>query len=231
MRVDGRSENATHSEWTRLAGRIVDLSLRLANGAPSYPGDPPFILSPHDTLSTAGYNLARIATGTHQGTHLDAPYHFFDAGATVDRLDLTTCVGPALLADLSHKQAGEVITIEDFGPWAHRIGPGARLVYRTGWDSRLGEPAYFAEYPSIATGTAQWLAERGIVLLGMDTPSPSVEWKDIHEILLGAGVVILEELAHLDQIGADTFLLVAAPLRLEGADGSPVRALALVQEA
>lgn len=226
----GRSDNALHAGWKRLAGRVVDLSVSLANGTPSFPGDPPFFLESHDTLKTAGYNLARITMGTHQGTHVDAPYHFFDDGATVERLDLTACIGPALLVDLSRKAASEPIGVADLAQWAPRIGPGSRVIYRTGWDSRLGQPGYFEGYPSMTTDVARWLAGRGIALLGMDTPSPGVDWKDVHEILLGSGVVILEELANLDQVGVEEFVLVAEPLRLAGADGSPVRALALVPD-
>lgn len=210
-------------------GRIVDLSLDVYPGAPVYSGDPPCLFQVHDTVASAGYNLTRVCLGTHQGTHLDAPYHFFDDGRTVDQIDLNRCVGPATLVDLSAKRPREPITVADFAPYDAAIQPGARIIYRVGWDKRLGEPGYFADYPSMTVELAEWLADRKIALLGMDSPGPSADqWQAVHLALLGAEIVVVEELAHLDQLPAGEIFFVAAPLRLRGLDGSPVRALAIV---
>ncbi len=212
-------------------GRIVDLTLDVFPGAPVYPGDPSCRFRRHDTIASTGYNMTEIFLGTHQGTHLDAPFHFFDRGQTVDQLALDRCVGPATMIDLSSKPPRHPITLADFQPYASIVQPGARVIYRLGWDRRIADPGYFEDYPSMTLELAEWLATRRIALIGMDSPGPSVaQWNEVHRALLGADVVIVEGLAHLDQLPTDRpFFFVAAPLRLRGLDGSPVRAFALVE--
>lgn len=209
--------------------RIVDLSLEIFPGAPVFPGDPPCQFTTHDTIATTGYNLTRLCFGTHQGTHLDAPYHFFEAGGVIDQVDLRRCVGPASRIDLGTRGDGESITVADFLPYQAVIQPGARIVYRTGWDRFFPESRYFTDYPGLSLESAEWLADRKIALIGMDTPGPHPTlWSAVHQTILGAGILIVEGLAHLDQLPADDFFLAAAPLRLRGLDGSPVRALGIV---
>lgn len=206
---------------------LIDLSLEIFPGAPAFPGDPACAFEAHDTIATAGYNLTRVCLGTHQGTHLDVPWHFFDAGETVDQLDLVRCVGPATVFDLSQKQAGETIEIADLLPHGAAIQPGARLLLRFGWDRRFPSASYFDDYPGLSAESARWLAERRIALLGMDTPGPSApKWKDVHLALLEARIVVVEALANLDRLPREVFF-AAAPLKLRGLDGSPVRAFAV----
>jgi arylformamidase len=210
--------------------RIVDLSLEIYPDAPRFPGDPACRFDVHDTLASTGYNLTRVCFGTHQGTHLDAPRHFLDAGRPVDQLDLTRCVGPATLIDLSHKRPGETIDVADFLPGESAVHPGARIVLRLGWDRVFPEPRYYTDYPGMTVALGEWLAARQIALIGMDTPSPSAtQWKEVHVALLGAEIVVVEGLANLDQLPSE-FFLVAVPLRLRGLDGSPIRALGLSDE-
>ena len=90
-----------------MSEKIVDLSLGIYHGAPTFAPDPKCSITPHHTIESFGYNITRVTMSTHQGTHLDAPYHFFDKGRTVDKLDLARCIGPALVIDLSHKKAKE----------------------------------------------------------------------------------------------------------------------------
>jgi arylformamidase len=214
---------------SRQSRRIVDLSLDIYPGAPSFPGDPACQFNIHDTIASVGYNLTQICFGSHQGTHLDAPYHFYGRGKTVDQVDLERCVGPATVVDFSWKQPKESITVADFAPYEPIVQPGARILLRLGWDKMLGQPGYFTDFPSMTTELANWLASRKIALIGMDSPGPSADqWKDVHLALLAAEVVIVEGLANLEQLPTGEVFFVAAPLRLQGLDGSPVRALALL---
>jgi kynurenine formamidase len=190
----------------RAAFRIVDLSLDVYPGAPAFPGDPACEFAANDTIATTGYNLTRICLGTHQGTHLDAPSHFLDGGRTVDRLDLGRCVGPATVIDLSSKKPGEEITVADFAPYADSIQPGARIIYRLGWDRVYPEPRYYSDFPGMTAELAEWLASRRIALIGMDSPSPHPTlWTEVHVPLLAAEVVIVEGLARLDQLPPEIF--------------------------
>jgi kynurenine formamidase len=194
--------------------------------------DPKISVIVHNTVATIGYNITQFSMGTHQGTHLDAPYHFLDDGKTVDQIALERCYGPALLVDLapgSFLEAKAPITPAMFERYADRIQPGARVVYRTGWSRAFGTQEYFSDFPSLTLEAAQWLAARRIWLLGMDTPTPGTQWKEVHWTLLAQGVevVIVEGLTHLDQL-PERFTLAAFPLNFRGRDGSPCRAVAIV---
>ena len=212
--------------------RIIDISMEIYDGAPPFPGDAPCEVVPYHTIAEAGYNTTRLSLSSHHGTHLDAPLHFLDDGFGVDRIDLGKCVGPAVLIDMAHKAPRALIDVADLEPYADRVGEGARVVIRTGWDRVYPEPRYFSDFPSITLEAASWLADRKISLLGMDMPTPNGESDEavtqVHRVLLRAEVVIVEWLARLDEIPGDAFYLVAAPLKIRGRDGSPIRALAIV---
>lgn len=205
--------------------------MEIFDGAPQFPGDAACEVKSHDTIAEAGYNTTRLSLSSHHGTHLDAPRHFFSDGFGVDRIDLEKCVGPALLIDLSHKGPRASIGLDDLAPYAERIGEETRVILRTDWDRVYPDPRYFTDFPSLTLEAATWLAEQGISLLGMDMPSPNGEddaVAEVHRVLLSAEVVIVEWLASLDQIPGDTLFLIAAPLKIRGCDGSPLRALAMI---
>jgi len=209
--------------------RLIDLSHPLADGQPNFPLDPPIRVTPFHTTASTGYNLAEISMSTHQGTHLDAPYHFFDDGKTLDQLPLERFYGPARLADLGCLEARTPITVDMLRPHHDAFQPGARVIYRTGWQRMFGRREFFSDYPDLTLEAARWIAGRQISLLGMDTPTPSSQWLECHHILLGKGaeIVIVEGLANLEQLPAE-FLFIGFPLNLAGRDGSPIRAVALV---
>lgn len=139
------------------------------------------------------------------------------------------CLGFASVIDLSHKAPGASITVSDFAPYEPFIQAGARLLCRFDWDKRYPSPNYYQECPEISLELAEWLASRRIAVLGMDTPTPSLcAWQEVHVALLSAGVVIVEGLAHLAKLPPFGAFFIATPLRIRGGDGSPVRAIALV---
>ncbi|MDO8685132.1 MAG: cyclase family protein [Clostridiales bacterium] len=207
--------------------RIIDLSMDIYHEAPTFAYDPKCAVIVHNTVESIGYNITQISMSSHQGTHLDAPFHFINDGTTVDELPLESFAGKAFLVDMRHKKPHEPLNIDDFLPYENRISKGTRLIYQTGWDKKFPDKSYFSEFPYLTKELADWFAGKGIMMLGMDTPTPNpVDWKYVHHALLGKGIVIVEGLANLNKITADEFLFVAAPLRLKGRDGSPVRALA-----
>ena len=212
---------------------LIDLSHPLEHGQPNFPWDPKLSIIPHNTVSSIGYNITQISMSTHQGTHLDAPFHFFDDGLTLDRMALDRFFGPAALIDLAPGgclEPGTPLTLEMFEPHAEVLQEGAKVIYRTGWDRMFGGPRFFSEFPTLTLEAAQLFARRKIGLLGMDTPTPSVDWKECHHILLGSGIeiVIVEALANLDRLPSN-FTLMVFPLNIKGRDGSPVRAVGLVE--
>jgi len=205
---------------------LIDLSHPLEHGQPTFPMDPKLSVVPHGTTKTLRYNITQIVMGSHQGTHLDAMYHFLDDGKTLDQMPLDWFYGPTTVLRIP-KNAGDELTVADFEPFADVLVPGAKVIYETGWHRHFGAEHYFTEFPSLTLAAGQYLADRGIRMLGMDTPTPSRDWYEIHHILLGAEIVVVESLAHLDRV-PDTFTFMGFPLNFAGRDGSPIRAVALV---
>ena len=185
--------------------RLIDLSFPLEHGQLNFPSDPKISVIVHNTVSTIGYNITQFSMGTHHGTHLDAPFHFFEDGKTVDQIPLDRFFGPALLMDLapgSHLAAKTPITPAMFEPYSDRIQAGAKVIYRTGWDREFGTHEYFADFPSLTVEAAEWLAERRIGLLGMDTPTPGTQWKEVHWILLARAWRLSSSRASLNLISS-----------------------------
>jgi arylformamidase len=212
-------------DWSGSA-EVIDLSLPIRDGGPSYPGDPGCSVTPFTSIPAHPANVSAISMGSHHATHLDAPFHFLAEGATVDQIALEQTIGPAILVDLGDRPAKSLIEVDAFA--GLDLGPGDRLVYRLGWDRHLHEPGYFTDMPRLTVAAATWLADRHLALLGMDAPTPNPEaGVEVHRLLLGAGTVLLEGLAHLDRLRPGPFWLCAAPLRFMGLDGAPVRAFGL----
>ncbi len=211
---------------------FVDLSHPLDHGQLGFPGDPTISIVQAHTVAKKGYNLSALTLSSHQGTHLDAPRHFFENGRTIDQMDLHRFCGRAHLVDLAPGGAlppRTPLTVEHFLPHVDAFTEGARVIYRTGWSEAFGTAEFFTNFPTLTVDAAEWIARRQIALLGMDTPTPSTEWLQCHHILLGPGaeIVVVESLNRLDQLPQE-FLFIGFPLNLKGGDGSPIRAVAVL---
>jgi kynurenine formamidase len=213
-----------------MSMKFIDLTHPMRTGQPSFPGDPVLEILPHATIEKQRCNVSRLAMGSHQGTHLDALYHFVPDGLRLDQMPLEWFFGPAEVLRIP-KPAKADLTVEDFRPFEARLQPGARIIYETGWHRQYGQANYFSEFPSLTLEAATYLAGRRIRMLGMDTPTPSRDYYEVHHILQEkpAEILIVESLAHLDRV-PDTFTFIGFPLRLEGGDGSPIRAVAGIEE-
>jgi arylformamidase len=207
--------------------RVIDLSHPITAGMPVYPGDPPVVVTPYQTIGADGFAVHTVSFGTHTGTHVDAPAHFIEKDMTVDNQQiLDACTGEAVLID-APAGPGSVITPAGLDAAIALITNGARIILHTGWSSHFGMPEYYRDYPVISPELATLMVDRRIKLLGIDAPSVGDE---LHAHLLGAGIVLLENLTNLDRIPVSQFLLSAAPLALSGLDGSPVRACAILTD-
>lgn len=211
-------------------GKIIDLTAPMFDGAPTMAMDPKMSLNWHCTLETLGYNLSRLTTSTHQGTHMDAARHFYNDGETVDAIPLERCVVPAVRVDLTHKKAGEEITPADLSAAEPFVDKGCAVLLHTGWDKRFPDVSYFSGFPYVSKGLADWFVQKGVGLVGMDLPTPNpVDWKYVHIRMLGKGIVIVEGLTNLEALPVGTpFHFFSMPLKLQGRDGSPVRAIAIL---
>lgn len=211
---------------TPAAATIVDLTQTLSHGMRGVE------IAAHTRITKEGYNTTNLHLYSHAGTHMDAPLHFIEGGATIDQWPLAQCIGPALVVDLSFKAPDSLITVADLGAAAEQIGPGARVLLRTDWDDHALLPDYRTHFPRISRALATWFVERGIWLVGVQTPSVASladrdELRDVHQILLRGGIVIVECLMNLRAL-PETVTFIALPLKVDGGDGSPVRAVAII---
>ena len=183
---------------------LFDISVPIRPGMVTYPGDPPVQLERVRSIAGGdGYNLSRLDFGVHSGTHVDAPAHFVEGGATAESLPLDILLGPCRVV--------EGIQVPD---------GVERVLFKTS-NSGLWERETFAdEFESLDGATAQALVSAGVRLVGIDYLSIGDE--EAHEILLGAGVVSIEGL-DLRRVDPGEYELICAPLKLVGADGAPAR--------
>jgi len=207
--------------------RLIDLSHPLVDRLPAFPNDPKLAVIEFGRVATHQYNISQIVMGSHQGTHLDAMFHFFDDGRTLDQMPLDWFIGPARVLRLPKAPNAE-ITVEDLKPHEEYLQPDARIIINTGWYKQYGTQRFFDDFPSLTLDAARYLASRKIRLLGMDLPTPGKQWLELHHILLARDVeiVVVEALARLDAL-PDTFTFIGFPLNFKGRDGSPIRAVAL----
>jgi kynurenine formamidase len=210
--------------------RLVDLSHPLTERTPVYPGDPEPKIFTATTVAADGYNLSHVHLGTQTGTHIDAPFHFRDDGATVDRMPLELCVGPAVVIDVTGKEAGERITPADLEPYLPALGPGRIALFASGWYKNAGSERFF-EHPYLAAEVGRAILKTGVLTIAVDTLSADFTGGDtfpIHDMFAKAGGFIAENLANTGALtpGVTPFL-VLLPLNLVGCDGAPVRAVAL----
>jgi arylformamidase len=204
------------------ASRLVDVSVVLAPGLATYPGNPEFEITPVKRIASGdSSNNSRLVMGTHTGTHVDAPRHFFDDRPGVESLPLELLIGRARVIDLPHR-GGLTET--------HLAGAGLRedlrILLRTPnsalWNSHDG---FHTEYTYLTEGGAKFLVDQGVKVVGVDYLSVEQFHKagaPAHHMLLGNGVIIIEGL-NLSEADAGQYEMYCLPLRVAGGDGAPAR--------
>ena len=210
--------------------RLIDLSQPLSESTPIYPGDPEPKIFTATTVAADGYNLSHVHLGTQTGTHIDAPFHFRDLGATVDQMPLELTVGPAIVVDVPGKEPGEQISLADLEPHWAELEPGRIVLFATGWYLHAGTERFFA-HPYLAAEVGEAILEAGVRTIAIDTLNADFtggEEFPIHDMFAEAGGFIAENLANTGALTRGvTPLLFLLPLNLVGCDGAPVRAVAL----
>jgi arylformamidase len=182
----------------------------------TYPGDPPVRLERAESIAEgAAANVSKLDFGLHSGTHVDAPVHFIEGTPGADELPLDVLVGPCV-----------VVTAPDLSRESVAQAPEGveRVLFKTPNSELWGGDTFPEAFAKLDGEAARLLVDRGVKLVGVDWLS--VGDHDAHRVLLGAGVVPLEGL-DLRGVEPGAYFLVAAPLKIEGADGAPVRALLL----
>jgi arylformamidase len=210
--------------------RFIDLTHFIEKDMPVWPGDQRPIITEAMTIEKDMCSLQSIRFTTHLGTHIDAPSHIIKGGMTVDQIPLETLIGKAFVLDFSHKGEKELITKEDLRKHEACLFSGSRVLLRTGWDIRFGSESFFTGFPCLTLEAAKYLSMRKIILLGMDTPSPSPvddPGQEIHKTLLGADIMLLEGLRNLSRIQGNECELIALPAPFKNFSGAPCRVVAM----
>lgn len=199
---------------------IYDITRPVTATLPVWPGDTPFSITPLLRKSEgSSVNLTTLKATAHLGTHADAYYHYADDGAFIGDMPLDAYVGPARVVTVS-KTDGPLLT-EDVG---NVTGVERLLIHSIVSDL---DEVWPEQFPYLSVALIDWLADAGVRLIGLDSPSvDAFDSKDLpcHHALRRRGMVNLETL-YLRAVPDGDYELVALPLRLAGACGSPVRAI------
>jgi arylformamidase len=216
----------------RLKGRYYDLSNLVHAKMPYYPaGSPPEIVQV-SSLEKGGFNVHRVTMSTHQGTHIDAPGHVSNEGATVDELDLNLLMGEGVVLDLSFKEIGSGITADDLEKFSEAVRPEDIVVLYTGCCDHIEESWINANYTHLEKSGAEWLVKKGAKSVGIDFFSID-KYGDsenpAHHTLLGNGIPLIEEIScEVKNILGKRIYLICLPIRMKDGDGAPARVIAYV---
>jgi kynurenine formamidase len=235
------------------AGRWIDLTHAFSESTIYWPTDTAgFQLDTLASGPTPGgwfYASYAFSAAEHGGTHLDAPLHFAEGRLATDEIPLSGLIGPAAVLDVSDRADPDyLVSVADLTGWESEHGElpnGGILLLRTGWGARwddrtaylgtsLTGPEAVAElhFPGLSAEAAEWLvANRGIVAVGIDTPSidrgQSTDFR-AHVILYAENISGFENVANLDLLPETGSYVVALPMKIEGGSGGPLRIVAFV---
>ena len=192
---------------------LFDLTVPLGPGLPTQPGDPPLTMVRTSSHEVQGYEVTQVCLGSHTGTHVDAPRHFYPQGLTVDQFPLDRFMGPGAVLDC--RAAGDQDVSGKLAEQLRRfpMPPGSLLLLWT-------------EGALLTVEAAEMLLETGVGLVGTDAPSLDAEPYPIHRLLLANDVLIVENLQGLEALGPGPVECAFLPLALTATDGAPVRAIA-----
>jgi len=225
---------------------VVDLTHTMSPDFPTFFGVPGIEMQKQFDIKKDGFNLYWWRLVEHAGTHLDAPIHFSENGATADRLDAANLVVPLAVVDVAAKSARDsdyLLSTEDLAEWEAKNGrlpDGCCVAMHSGWAQHVGSAAKFTgkdaagtfHFPGVAPQAAEWLMrERRVVGLAVDTLSldhgPSKDFKT-HYLWLPSGRWGLENVASLDRVPPVGARLVVGLAKVKDATGGPARLIALV---
>jgi arylformamidase len=204
---------------------IHDVTLTMTSELPTFPGEPSMTLSPVFRISHGDQaNVSKLCFGTHTGTHVDAPEHFFDGARTVADLSLEALVGPVIVAEPAVDDAIREADVAGLG-----LPSGARrILFKTRNSSLLHQSQFHRDFVYIDPSAARWLVQQGFALVGLDYLSVEQFGRHLaetHLTLLEADTVIVEGL-DLTKVSPGSYHLICLPLKVP-TDGCPVRALLL----
>ena len=206
--------------------RVIDLTVPLKDGMRGV------TFETFKELEKDGWNARMLHLYSHAGTHMDAPLHFGVNETTIDRIPPERFVADAWVIDVPAVRSNMLIGIEHLMDVKDRLVEGDGLLFRTGWHRFIDTPAYRDALPRLSMALALWCVKRKVGLIGVEPPSVASlndmqELQEVHRILLGGGIVVVEGLCNLEEISKPRVKIIALPLKIEGGDGAPARVIAI----
>ena len=213
--------------------KIRDLTHQIYDGMPTFnaPWHPKVTVRQIGRIPREGRETRAVSLGTHSGTHIDAPLHFLAKGRAIDQAPLGSLLGKVAIADLSKLGPNSIVTKK----MLEKVRLGERTIFKFAWSRHWGTKRFYTSYPCFSIEAAEFIASRGVKVVGMDTPSPdknpnqlAAEDEDspVHKLWLRKGITIIECLANLEGLhDYKGWTLVALPLKIAGADAAPARVL------
>jgi len=198
-----------------------------------------FSITPLFTHASDNFSMQKVSLPTHTPytAHLDASYHELKEGRTIDQMPVERFLGKALVLD-ARTRSGRGVTPEVVRGQIGEIRENDAVLIRTDWDKKYGTSEYFRESPFISMDLARIFVEKKIRCVGIDFPipedtgrkernEPDADKPVVHYLLLGNEIYIIESMANFHQISEKRPFLITLPLNIKGADGFPVRAVAV----
>jgi kynurenine formamidase len=209
---------------------VVDLTHSITPDMPVYPGTQPPVFQQANTVERNGFAETLIRMYSHTGTHIDAPGHMVADAPTLDRLSIDRFVGTACAIDVS--AAGDpMIGLAALEVHAALVSGCDFVLLHTGWSRYWRDERYFTGFPVLSADATRWLIARGLKGVGLDAISVDAvgasEFSN-HLALFRAGLITIENLVGLEPLVDRRFHFSCLPLKFERADGSPVRAVAML---
>jgi len=237
------TEATSLSEIMRSA-RVIDLSQTLEEHIPNYPTHSKYFHNLWGSYWHGGRSLTyQLVMNEHNGTHVDAPAHFISdakpqSHITIDQVPLTRLMGRGVRLDCREFKEGDYVTETFVAQWEEEHGAlkaGDIVLFNFGWSAHWGlrpdDKRYVLDWPGVSMGAAEYLIEKSVGALGVDTLSPdppaALAKNPMHPVVLEKQVLIVENLTNLEHL-PDFFLFLAMPLKIRGGSGSPIRAVAVV---
>ncbi len=207
--------------------KVIDLSHVINENVTVFPG---MELPIFNNIEIDGYREKKITMYSHTATHIDAPYHVIKNSKTLDEFPIDKFFGKALMIDCK-ALSGQRITAEFLMPHEEKIRQSRFVIFNSGWSHKWKSPTYFKDFPTLDAAAATYLTTFGLNGIGLDSISLDAVDDDAlpnHHIVLSHDILIVENLCNLDAIMHDEFIFQCFPLKIEKADGSPIRAVAIV---
>ena len=214
--------------------KVIDLTHPIAEGMPVYPGTEPPILAVANTYERDGFKETRITMFSHTGTHMDPPAHLFPGRTTLDAFPPEQFIGKALVIDCTDIPDGGAITLERLERYGDVADKADFLLFHLGWDRYWGTEAYFGDYPCIDDAVLDHILAGsykgiGFDVIGLD-PIADGNLTRHKRLFAQKDIVNIENLKDLGLCPEGLFSFSCYPLKIADADGSPIRAVAWIEE-